>query len=132
MKYLLDTHIIMWALIDDPRINDEVKRIILNTNNSIYYSSASSWEVEIKHLKNTSFKLSAEQFCFLCDQNGLLNIPITNDHVNVLKDIEKAGGLEHNDPFDKMLLAQAKKEKMTFITHDSKFKNYEESNIILI
>ena len=64
MKYLLDTHIILWALINDPRIDADTKEIIMNKNNTIYYSTISPWEVEIKHAKNKLFKLSGEQFCF--------------------------------------------------------------------
>lgn len=131
MKYLLDTHIILWALIDDPRLNKEAKSIIIDKNNTIYYSTVSSWEIEIKHLKREDFKLSAEQFNFLCDQNYLLNISIQNKHIEQLEEINKNENIKHNDPFDKMLLAQAKAENMIFITHDNKFKAYNEKNVIV-
>ena len=49
MKYLLDTHVIMWALIDSPKLSKEVKQILFNNDNTIYYSTVSAWEVEIKH-----------------------------------------------------------------------------------
>ena len=81
MKYLLDTHIILWALIDDQRLSIETKNIILNPDHSIYYSTVSPWEVEIKHLKDPNFQLSGEQLAFLCDQNGLLNLPVQNEHI---------------------------------------------------
>ena len=132
MKYLLDTHIILWALIDDPRLNKETKNIIMDKNNTIYYSTVSSWEIEIKHLKREDFKLSAEQFNFLCDQNYLLNISIQNKHIEQLERINKNENIKHNDPFDKMLLAQAKAENMIFITHDNKFKAYNEKNVIVV
>ncbi len=132
MKYLLDTHIILWALIDDPRLNKESKNIIMDKNNTIYYSTVSSWEIEIKHLKREDFKLSAEQFNFLCDQNYLLNISIQNKHIEQLEKINKNENIKHNDPFDKMLLAQAKAENMIFITHDNKFKAYNEKNVIVV
>ena len=82
MKYLLDTHIILWALLDDKSLDKKVKELILNKNNEIYYSTVSSWEVEIKHQKDKNFKLSGEQFIFLCDQNNLLNIKINNDNLD--------------------------------------------------
>ena len=65
MKYLLDTHIILWALIEDSRLNERVKEIILDNNNEIYYSTVSVWEVEIKHQKEKSFTLTGEQLAFL-------------------------------------------------------------------
>lgn len=132
MKYLLDTHIILWALIGDNRITDEVKEIVQNTKNEIYYSTASSWEVEIKHQKKENFKLSAEQFIFLCDQNGLLNLQIKNSDVNSIKRLVKIKNTKHDDPFNKMLLAQAISENMVFITHDRKFAAYSNSNIMIV
>ena len=129
MKYLLDTHIILWALLDDKSLDKKVKEIILNKNNEIYYSTVSSWEVEIKHQKDKNFKLTGEQLAFLCDQNYLLNIAIKNNHINKLKDIENK---VNKDPFDRMLLAQAKAENMILITHDKKFKNYDKNNILIV
>ncbi|MBQ6489977.1 MAG: type II toxin-antitoxin system VapC family toxin [Solobacterium sp.] len=131
MKYLLDTHIILWALIDDPRLSAEVKNIILNPDHSIYYSTVSPWEVEIKHLKDPNFQLSGEQLAFLCDQNGLLNLPVQNEHILELKNIGHPN-TRHKDPFDKMLLAQAKHEKMILITHDSKFRQYNDKHLMII
>lgn len=132
MKYLLDTHIILWALINDPRIDADTKEIIMNKNNMIYYSTISPWEVEIKHAKNKSFKLSGEQFCFLCDQNKLLNLSIQNKHIQELKRIKNSDETKHSDSFDRMLIAQARSENMILITHDQKFKNYKEKNIMII
>ena len=129
MRYLLDTHIILWALLDDKSLDKKVKELILNKNNEIYYSTVSSWEVEIKHQKDKNFKLSGEQFIFLCDQNNLLNLNINNKHVNNLKNIENK---INNDPFDRMLLSQAKAENMILITHDKKFKNYDKNNILIV
>ena len=120
----------MWALLDDSRIAG-IKHIITDSTNSIYYSVVSSWEVEIKHLKNKDFRLSGQQLCFLCDQNGLLNLSIQNKHVMELKDIINKE-IKHNDPFDKMLLAQAISENMIFITHDHKFEGYDSKNLIII
>lgn len=132
MKYLLDTHIILWALVGDKRLSKEVINIIEDCKNNIYYSTVSTWEIELKHLKKDNFKLSADQFIFLCDQNGLNNIQIKNNNVAALKKIEKIKKTKHNDPFDKMLLAQAISENMILITHDKKFEAYTNSNIMMV
>ena len=129
MKYLLDTHIILWALLDDKSLDKKVKEIILDNNNEIYYSTISTWEVEIKHLKDKNFRLSGQQLAFLCDQNNLLNISINNKHVNNLKEIENK---INKDPFDRMLLAQAKSENMVLITHDKKFRNYDNNHLLIV
>lgn len=133
MKYLLDTHVIMWALINDKRVSENIKKVILDQNNQIYYSTVSSWEIEIKHQKIKSFTLTGKQFCSLCDQNDILNLPIKNNHVIKLKDIiNNNENSDHKDPFDKMLLAQSAEEKMMLITHDKKLLDYDTNNIILI
>ena len=130
MRYLLDTHIILWALINDKRLSQEIKDIILDDNNTIYYSTVSPWEVEIKHLKDSKFSLSAEQLCFLCDQNNLLNLTIQNRHIEELKNISDKN--EHKDPFDLMLLSQAISENMILITHDKKFNVHNSKNVMVV
>lgn len=129
MKYLLDTHIILLALIEDSRLNERVKEIILDNNNEIYYSTVSIWEVEIKHQKEKSFTLTGEQLAFLCDQNNLLNLHIQNRHVYKLKEIENS---INKDPFDRMLLAQAKSENMILITHDTRFKGFDNNDLLIV
>ena len=133
MKYLLDTCVALWSLANDKRISKEIKDIVNDETNQIFYSTASTWEVELKHEKFSFFKLSGEQFAFLCDQNGIRNIPIDNKHINNLPKIIKTNEkIKHNDPFDKLLIAQAKTENMTIITSDEKFSLYDYKNIIYI
>ena len=132
MKYLLDTHIILWTLLGDENIYKKISDIINDSNNDIYYSTVSTWEIEIKHQSRNDFKLSGQQFAFLCDQNGLVNLQIRNMDIVALEKIIKKNDIKHNDYFDRLLLAQAICENMTFITHDKKFSAYANSNILLI
>lgn len=81
LHYLPDIKIDLWKLINDPELFSKVKVIIVDADNSIYYSTVSPWEVEIKHLNNPDFQLSSEQLPFLCNQNGLLNLSVQNEHV---------------------------------------------------
>lgn len=131
MKYLLDTNIILWALVNDARLSRKAKEIILDSGNSIYYSTISPWEVEIKHLKDPNFRLSGEQLIFLCDQNGLLNLSVQIEHIRELKNLDQPQ-VQHKDPFDKMLLAQARYENMILITHDSKFRQYDDKHLLIV
>lgn len=63
MNILLDTHLLLWALIDDPRLPVQVKNIILNEKSTIFYSMASVWEVAIKHIKKSDqMLLNDEEF----------------------------------------------------------------------
>lgn len=128
MKYLLDTHTLLWCMVEDERVPKEIYDIVNNRNNQIFYSTASVWEIELKHLKYDNFKISGEQFAFLCDQNYLMNLTIQNKHISLLKEFVNK---EHKDPFDKILLSQALSENMIFITHDRKFSIYNNKNILL-
>lgn len=132
MKYLLDTHIILWALSGSNRLDNHTKDIIEDSQNTIYYSTISPWEIELKHQKIKDFKLSGKQFVFLCDQNGLENIEIKNKHILELANLKTTKKNNHNDLFDKILLAQAISENMIFITHDKKFSYYSNKNIIIV
>lgn len=133
MKYLLDTHVAIWSLIGSDNITSEVKEIMKNKDNTFYYSVLSPWEIEIKHLKHKNFKLKGEEFSFLCDQAYCQCLEVKNKHVRELENIIKIDDkLKHNDPFDKMIMAQAKSENMTLITHDIKFKAYNLKNVIYL
>lgn len=130
MKYLLDTHVILWALKGNI-LPEKIKNLIVSPDNQIYYSTVSVWEVQLKYQKFDFFKLSGRQFSFLCDQNYIENLPITNNHVEALQNIIPIDNkTKHKDPFDRMLLAQSISENMAFVTHDEKFKFYNSDNII--
>lgn len=133
MNYLLDTHIIIWALTNSKSISDEVRKIILDRNNNIFFSAISPWEVEIKHQKHADFKLTGNQLMFLCDQAYYNFLPISEKHIAELEKIKKIDdNVIHNDPFDKMLLAQAKAEDMLLITHDKKMLYYNFDDVIYV
>ena len=133
MRYLLDTHIIMWALVDHPKLPKRFRDLILDPENQIYYSCVSPWEAEIKHLKKPeSFFVSGKQLASLCDQVGFLKIPIENRHIDEIHNIVAIdASIRHEDPFDKMLLAQARSENMILLTHDKRFRNYNDSHLMV-
>ena len=133
MRYLLDTHIIMWALIDDPRLPSKAKEIILDPNSQIYYSTISPWETEIKHLKKPNeVMISGKQLTNLCEQVGFINISVNTSHINELNKIAPVDETaKHSDPFHRMLLAQAIAENMILITHDRKFLNYRDIHLLV-
>lgn len=133
MKYLLDTHIILWAMVNDKRLDNSIKEIINDSNNQIFYSTISTWEVELKHQKYENFALTGEQFKFLCNQNYIENISVQDKHIKKLGEFPKRfGEIEHKDPFDRMLLAQALDENMILITHDKRFKQYSSDSIMIV
>ena len=110
MKVLLDTHILLWALSNDRRLPERAKRLIEDAENDIFYSIASLWEIEIKHLAHPdAMSVSSKE---------------------ILKRDE--GVPPHKAPFDRMLICQALAENMMFVTHDALIPGYNVPGILSV
>ncbi|MCM1100957.1 MAG: type II toxin-antitoxin system VapC family toxin [Acetatifactor muris] len=82
MKVLIDTHIAIWAVLNDPRLPMQAKDIILNKDNVIFYSTASVWETTIKHMLHPDkFRMNGKLLEKGCEENGYNVLPILNKHV---------------------------------------------------
>ena len=134
MNILLDTHILIWALNDDPRLPDKAREMILDEDNAVYYSTVSIWEIVIKHAshpENVTF--TGKELSKFCQEAGFLPVEIRDRHIFALETLTRAESAPpHRDPFDRMLIAQAKAENMSFVTHDSLLPYYEEKCIISV
>ena len=134
MNLLLDTHVLIWALNEDQRLSKKARELILDPDNAIYYSSVSIWEVAIKHAihpENVTF--TGKELSQYCQEAGFLPVEMRDRHVFALETITRADGAPpHHDPFDRMLIAQAKAENMSFLTHDSLIPYYNETCIISV
>ncbi len=123
MKYLMDTHIFLWWILENPKLKYRVKAIIRNKNNILYLSAASTWEMLIKSgVGKLSLPASPETFIrkqLLLNDINILNI--TLQHTFALAELP----LTHKDPFDRILIAQAKCENCAFITDDALIKSYD-------
>ena len=107
---LLDTHVLLWLLTDDPTLGDEARRLILR--GPTYYSAASAWELAIKSdLGKVTIpdRLAAE-----LRAAGLAELPVTAEHAVAIREV----ALPHRDPFDRLLVAAARVEGLTFLTAD--------------
>ena len=132
MNLLLDTHILIWALNEDPRLPGKAREMILDKDNAVYYSSVSLWEVSIKHANHPeNVKFTGKELSRFCEEAGFLPVEMKDRHIFALETITRPEGAPpHHDPFDRMLVAQAKAENMFFITHNSLIPYYEEKCII--
>ncbi len=125
MNILADTHILYWLFNDDPQLSIKAKSFFTEKN-TIYYSTLSLWEISIKHSLG-KMNFSGTEFMHYCEQAGFIKLPFDDRHVIALETlIKKSDTPEHNDPFDRGLLAQAKGDSMLLITHDKKFEFYDE------
>ena len=130
MTILLDTHMAIWALLDSPKLTSKAKQLITDPDNTIYYSVVSVWEVLLKHSGHPdNMDLSADVFSESCKDAGFVPLELRDKHVitagRFSLDVEG-----HKDPFGRLLLAQAKTENMSFLTHDRRLSNYPEKCII--
>lgn len=134
MKLLLDTHIILWALDDNPKLSRQARDLILDVNNDIYYSSASIWEIAIKYMANPDkIHISGSKLSDLCKKMGYQMLAISDNHIKALETLVFHNKKQmHNDPFDRIMIAQAKADGLRFVTHDSKIPFYEESCILAV
>ena len=113
MNLLLDTHVFLWWDRQDKALNADTRGMIADPANQVFISAASIWEIAIKRrLKKLDFRGSAVA---AIGANGFLELPI------LPIDAETAGALawHHNDPFDRMLVAQAKRLNFTLATADA-------------
>ena len=117
-RLLLDTHVLLWWLSDDPQLGQSTRQVISDPRNDIYVSAASTWEISIKRSLG---KLSApEDMDSIIDDEGFGKLPISPFHG------DQAGMLpgHHKDPFDRMLIAQAQSEGLVVISNDEKINRY--------
>lgn len=134
MKLLLDTHIILWALDDNPKLPSQARALITDVKNDIYYSSASIWETTIKYMsKPDKIRISGSKLSDLCREMGYQMLPIADKHIKALETlIYHNPNQMHNDPFDRIMIAQAKADGFKFVTHDSKIPFYEEACVMAV
>ena len=134
MKVLIDTHIAIWAVLNDPKLPERAKNIILDEENEIFYSTASVWEITIKHMLHPDrIRINGGLLAKGCEDNGYMVLPIFNKHVSELETLKRLENTpRHNDPFDRIMVAQAKAENLMFLTHDSLIPYYGDPFIIYV
>ncbi|HFB66705.1 MAG TPA: type II toxin-antitoxin system VapC family toxin [Aeromonadales bacterium] len=124
MRYLLDTHALLWFDSSPEKLSSTVLDILLNENNELYLSHASLWEIQIKYQLD-KIKLETDLKTLIESQqqvNGLQLLDIKAEHIYALGTLPP----HHRDPFDRMLISQAMTEKMSLITIDKKIILYQE------
>lgn len=128
MQILIDTHYLIWALIDSPKLTEKERELFLNPENEIFYSTISIWEIAIKKMAKASFKALPEMIDKLSLEAGYNEVRLDKKHIFELSSLQDIKN--HKDPFDKILLAQAKSEGLKFLTRDENILKYDEDAIL--
>lgn len=119
MRLLLDTHILLWWLADSPKLKKKSREIISDENNIILISAVTAWEIAIKKALG---KLDApENLNEVIERSQFEPLNISIVHATQAGKLPK----HHEDPFDRMLIAQAIEEQLTVMSHDEQFTQYD-------
>ncbi len=121
MDLLIDTHAVIWFITDDKLLSRKAKNAIEDPNNICFVSTASLWEMSIKHsLGKLKLNENLESMFMLIEQSGFQLLPIFPNHLLKNARLESY----HRDPFDRLIIAQAITENFTIITKDALFSAY--------
>lgn len=121
MRFLLDTHLLLWAAGAPERLTPETRRILESSDHELVFSVASLWEVAIKSgLGRVDFKVDARLLRRGLIENGYLELAIGGDHATAVAALPPL----HRDPFDRLLVAQAQVEGITLLTSDPVLAGY--------
>ncbi len=127
MKLLLDTCAFLWLTTDAPELSDQAKMLFQSTNNPVYLSSVSAWEIVVKHqLGKLPLPDEPEHFISQqCSQHFIEILSLDDKSVFHLSRLPNY----HRDPFDKMLVCQAIEHGLTILTSDKLITQYPVSTI---
>lgn len=117
-RFLLDTHALLWWLMNEPKLGTQCKELIGDGRNQIFVSAATTWEISIKTALG---KLAApEDMDTIVEDEGFDKLPISLYHGQMAERLPPI----HRDPFDRMLIAQAQAEGLILITADDNISPY--------
>ena len=117
MRYLLDTHVLLWALTDDARLDPEARSRIDGAE--VFVSAASIWELSIK-VALGKLHCDPRQVLAALEPTGFSMLPVTGEHAAAVCELP----MHHRDPFDRLLIIQARHERMLLLTADRTLDAY--------
>jgi PIN domain nuclease of toxin-antitoxin system len=115
VRLLLDTHVVLWALADSPRLSQSARQLLADFENECWVSSASVWEIAIKVvLGKYALALPLSALAEAIDEAGFRTLDVSPRHATAIERVD----VPHGDPFDRMLLAQCEVETLRLLTAD--------------
>jgi len=130
MNYLVDTHILLWSFLETDKLSENVKSILMDDKNLIYYSPISLWEISIKYgLKKLSLKGGTPDDFFNELNNSYYNCKTINN-LDLITNYKLK--IQHKDPFDRFLIWEAIKNDFVLISVDENMKLYKKDGLRVI
>lgn len=123
MRLLLDTHVLLWALISPDKIADASRSMIQTPENEVLFSAASIWEIAIKvRLDRLRPAVNPIEISKAAIESGFVELPVRSDAAARAADLP----MHHRDPFDRLLIGQALAEPARFLTADRALLAYSD------
>jgi len=121
LNLLLDTHLLLWAASEPKRLSSKARTLLLDPANHLVFSSASLWEISIKNkLERSDFNVDPRRLWRMLLVNGYRELPVTSEHAVAVNELPPL----HKDPFDRILVAQARVEGLLLLTVDKAVAKY--------
>jgi PIN domain nuclease of toxin-antitoxin system len=123
MRLLLDTHVLLWALISPKQLAKKARSEIENPANDVLFSAASIWEIAVKWaLKKIDFTITPDEILTVAIESGFQELPVRSTAAAYVAKLPP----HHRDPFDRLLIAQAVTEPVILYTADLQLEVYSE------
>lgn len=121
MNLLLDTHLLLWAAGEPGRLSKKAREFLLDSANQLWFSSASIWEISLKRgLNRPDFQVEPRRLWRMLPAHGYRELTVTSEHAVAVGELP----VLHKDPFDRILIAQARVETILLLTVDSQLVDY--------
>ncbi|MDP1698946.1 MAG: type II toxin-antitoxin system VapC family toxin [Xanthomonadaceae bacterium] len=128
MNLLLDTHVALWAITDSPKLLQKARDLIASPKTIVWVSAANVWEIAIKHsLGRGNMPVSGHDAMRYFQESGYRFLPVEAEHAVAVETLPA----HHQDPFDRILVAQALVEPMRLLTHDPLVARYSDTIIMV-
>lgn len=128
MNLLLDTHVALWAITDSPKLTQQARDLIQAPKTTVWVSAANIWGIAIKYtLGRGDMPVSGQDAVRYFQESGYRFLPVDVDHALAVESLPA----HHQDPFDRILVAQALVEPMRLMTHDPLIARYSDTIIVV-
>ena len=125
MRLLLDTHVFLWAVSGSGQLKPHARRLISSADD-VFISSASIWEIAIK-ARLGKVTADPDELVLAIDRSGFQELPVRAAHAAMVGRLD----MHHNDPFDRLLVAQAISEPLRLLTADAALNPYSELVLLI-
>jgi PIN domain nuclease of toxin-antitoxin system len=134
MKYLLDTHVLLWVLAAPERLSAEALLALEDRSSTFWFSQVSLWEAVLKEsVRAGSLPMNAADIAPLAKKSNIAELVIRNAHILRLAQMPTPGEIAgHKDPFDRLLMSQAACEGMTLLSHDRRLAAYPGGHVRVV